>query len=174
MKAVLIVCFFNSCKSNIWFFVKEFSLALDLIGSWLLPGFGYLRKKRYARALILFIIIEGTFFLGLVLKGSVTPPILDPSGGGVISFLSFLIQVGNGLLSIISFAAVFAFKKMGDFQLAPGPFLAFFAGEQPHAFFEMGGFYLLVSGAMNYFSVVNFYDRYKNGRNGCAIEAHKS
>lgn len=149
-------------------------MALDVIGSWLLPGFGYFRRKRYARALILFIIIEGTFLLGLVLKGSVAPPILDPSGGGVISFLSFLIQMGNGILSFISFAAVLAVKNMAASQLMPGPFLALFAGDQPHAFFEMGGFYLLVSGAMNYFSVVNFYDRYKKGRSGCALEAHKN
>jgi len=38
--------------------------------------------------------------------------------------------------------------------------------------YELGGFYLLVSGAMNYFVVTNFYDRYRAGRDGQSIEHH--
>lgn len=149
-------------------------LALDVVGSWLIPGLGFFRRGRYARAIALFLVIEGTFCIGLFLNGSVTPPILDFSGGGIISILTFLIQLANGLVSILSLGAHFWSGALVNQGLVPGQILKFFSGIQTHAFFELGGFYLLVSGAMNYFAVINFYDRYKPGGKGGNTGEEKS
>jgi len=145
---------------------------LDIIGGWFVPGLGYFRRRRYVRAFILFIVIEGTFFIGLCLKGSVVPPIFDASGGGIISMLSFIIQLGNGLVSMASLTGVLWAKRLLTAHMTPGPLIIFLAGKQTHAMYELGGFYLLVSGAMNYFVVTNFYDRYRAGRDGRSIEHH--
>ena len=140
--------------------MKE-NLTLEVIGSWMIPGFGFFLRGRRLRALFLFLVIEGTFFLGLMLQGGVTPPVLDPSGGGIISFLTFIIQLGNGLSSFFSLAASVWSANLRLQGLIPGPLVIFFAGNPPHALFDQASLYILVSGAMNYFAVTNFYDRYK-------------
>jgi hypothetical protein len=134
---------------------------LEVIGSWMIPGLGYFLHGRRIRALILFVVIEGTFFLGLALQGGVAPPVLDPSGGGIISFLTFLIQLGNGLSGFLSLGASIWSTNLKSQGLIPGPLAVFFAGNPPKALFDQASLYLLVSGAMNYFAVTNFYDRYK-------------
>jgi hypothetical protein len=146
-------------------------MALDLIGSWFLPGFGFFRRKQYARAIILFIMIELTFFLGLSLQGSVSLPVLDASGGSIISSLTFIIQLFNGVSGLLSLGAVLWDQSLAAKGLVAGTWIKFFSGSQPHAFFELGAFYLLVSGAMNYFSIMNFYDRYKTGHKGGSSES---
>lgn len=140
--------------------MKE-NLSLEVIGSWMIPGFGFFTRGRRIRALILFVIIEGTFFLGLMLQGGVTSPVLDPSGGGIISFLTFIIQLGNGLSGFFSLAASVWSTNLKTQGLIPGPLVIFFAGNPPKALFDQASLYILVSGAMNYFAVTNFYDRYK-------------
>jgi len=151
------------------------SLFLDVVGSWLVPGFGYFRRRRYTRAIALFIVIELTVFLGFLHHGSVTLPLLDPSGGGVISCLTFLIQLGGGLVSILSLAAVAWSEALKIKGFMPNFLVIFFAGNQPHAYFELGAFYLMVAGAMNYFAVTNFYDRYKTRGSGTpeSRESHR-
>jgi len=145
-------------------------MALDLIGSWLLPGFGFFRRKRYVRGIILFIVIQLTFILGLSLKGSVALPVLDASGGSIISVLTFIIQLFNGASGLLSLGAVLWDQSLNAKGLVAGTGVRFLSGSQPHAFFELGAFYLLVSGAMNYFSIMNFYDRYKTGHKGGSSE----
>jgi len=149
-------------------------MALDLIGSWLVPGFGFFRRGKYARALILFIVIELTFFLGLLCHGGVALPVLDASGGSIISVLTFIIQLCNGLTSLLSLGAVLWDQSLTVKGLEPGSLVKLLSGSQPHAFFELGAFYLLVAGAMNYFSIMNFYDRYKTGHKRATSEINES
>lgn len=149
-------------------------MLLDIIGGWFVPGLGYFRRRRYFRAFILFIVIEGTFFIGLCLKGSVAPPMIDASGGGIISMLSFIIQLGNGLVSMASLTSVLWARHLLSANMMPGSLIVFLSGKQTDAMYELGGFYLLVSGAMNYFVVTNFYDRYKAGRDGRSIIEHQA
>ncbi|HPB30269.1 MAG TPA: hypothetical protein PLB62_02330 [Candidatus Sumerlaeota bacterium] len=142
---------------------------LDAVLNWLIPGAGYLRRGRYIRALLIFVLINGTFVAGLSLQGSVTPPIWDGSGGGIISMLTFIIQLGSGLFSGLSFFAVQGMRRMNALGFQPAPIVRFFSGWQPHATFELGSFYILVSGAMNYFFITNMYDRYRRDPLGRAI-----
>lgn len=137
------------------------NLTLEVFGSWMIPGLGFFLRGRRIRALILFLVIEGTFFLGLILQGGVTPPVLDPSGGGIISFLTFIIQLGNGLSGFFSLGASLWSANLKAQGLIPGPLVIYFAGDPPKALFDQASLYLLVSGAMNYFAVTNFHDRYK-------------
>jgi len=145
-------------------------MALDLIGSWFVPGFGFFRRGRYARALVIFIVIEFTFLMGLLLKGGVALPVLDASGGSIISVLTFIIQLCNGLLSLVSLGAVLWDQSLALRGLNASGLVKFFCGSPPHAFFELGAFYLLVAGAMNYFTIMNFYDRYKTGHKRGSVE----
>ena len=141
--------------------VLNIPLVLDIIGSWVFPGFGFLRRRHYLRGVVLFFLIEGTAFIGLFLHGSVVYPIVNASGGGIISLLTFLIQLGNGAISILCLIAG-SFRSIRDeMGGGMGLFLRLFAGHPSEALFDLGSFYHLVSGAMNYFVVTNFYDRYK-------------
>jgi uncharacterized protein DUF6677 len=146
------------------------SLFADIIMSWLIPGFGFFRRGRYIRALMLFAAIEGTFIIGFLLKGSIVLPVMDFSGGGlgggVISLLTFVIQMGNGFLGILSFSSVQYVQNLTANGIESAAFFTFLSGKQEHSLFEMGGFYMLVAGAMNYFAVTNFFDRYRSGGNG--------
>lgn len=138
------------------------NLTLEVLGSWMIPGLGFFLHGRRIRALVLFLVIEGTFFLGLALKGGITPPVLDPSGGGIISFLTFIIQLGNGVTGFLSLGASLWSTNLKAQGLIPSSLVVFFAGNPPKALFDQASLYLLVSGAMNYFAVTNFYDRYKH------------
>ena len=140
---------------------KDSWLWADVVLSWLIPGFGFLHRKRYVRGVLLFVVIEGTFVVGLVLHGAVSIPIINLTGGGIIGFLSFVIQLGNGILGLVSLWAYTVVERIREQGLDPTGLIEFFGGRPSQALFEMGGFYLLVSGAMNYFATMNFYDRYK-------------
>ena len=129
------------------------SLTIDIIRGWQVPGFRLFRTKRSILGMPLLLVLELTFLLGLIMKGGVVLPTMNATGGGVISLLTFVIQLGNGLMSLLSLAAT-----TENITGAAGKFLG---GTQPHALFELGGFYLLASGAMNYFAITNFYDRYR-------------
>ena len=144
-------------------------LLLDVIISWIIPGSGYLRRGRYVRFLLIFVLINGTFLLGLALQGAVTLPIWDGSRGSISSTLTFIFQLGNGLLSGLSFFAVQWARRMNAIGAQPPTMVRFFSGWQPDITFELGSFYILVSGAMNYFLITNMYDRYRRDPLGRAI-----
>lgn len=116
------------------------------------------------KGILLFLLIQGIFMAGLLFHGSLTPPIIEKSGGGVISVLTFLIQLGNGIMGFLSFGSVLWTRNILESGATPGDVLKFFSGDQTHACYDLGSFYILVSGALNYFTLTTFYDRYKNQR----------
>lgn len=117
--------------------------------SWLIPGAGFVAVGRYVRGLTLFFLIQTCFLIGVLLKGSVLPPAWSPNDWGfnIVNSLTFVTQMGNGFLSSLWLLGARAEK-------------AFFLGAEWHAYFDLATFYIMVSGAMNYFSVSNFYDRH--------------
>ena len=135
--------------------------SLILLG-WLIPGSGFLIKRQTYRGLSIFVILNLTFILGLVNAGGVMFPALSPSAPGFsyVNILIFLGQIGNGLLSLLCILA----REISTGFAASIPFLSglihIFNNPPVHAFFEIGSFYLVVSGTMNYFVLCNFYDRY--------------
>ena len=122
----------------------------QVVLSWLIPGSGFVLRKHYVRGIVLFLVINATFMLGVLLHGAVVWPIWHPrvEGFNVVNNFTFIVQLGNGLLSLLSLAG---------HSLTPNRVLT---GQEWHAYFDLASFYLLVSGGMNYFVVCHFYDRF--------------
>lgn len=116
-----------------------------VIASWLIPGLGFWVMKRRGRAACQFLIVMLTFVMGLVLRGGVVWP-MGVGEFNLINYFTFAVQVGAGLPALISLGA-----NIGGFELL--------GGQLWHPFYELGSYYLIVAGAMNYFAVCNFYDR---------------
>jgi hypothetical protein len=127
---------------------------------WLIPGSGFLLKKAYVRGAVLFAIIMVTFAIGVALGGGVIWPVWIPGteGFNIVNCLTFIVQLGGGVPALISLAS--------DLDLG----LAFLRGREWRGVFDLASFYLLISGAMNYFVVMNFYDRYYNKRHRKPME----
>ena len=117
--------------------------------TWLIPGAGFIIKGRPIRGAVLFGLILLTFAIGVVFRGCVEVPIWSPRSEGfnLVAILTFLVQLGAGLPSLVS---LFAHPlKLGAL-----------AGDPATPFYDLATFYILVSGALNYFVVCNFYDRF--------------
>jgi hypothetical protein len=135
----------------------------EILLCWLIPGSGFLLKKAYVRGIVIFGIIMSTFAIGVALSGSVIWPVWHPKAEGfnIVSCLTFIVQLGNGLPSFISVAST------------QGLSIGFLQSKEWHAYFDLASFYILISGAMNYFIVMNFYDRYYNKKYHSAAEGKK-
>ncbi len=128
----------------------------QVILSWLIPGSGFVLRKHYARGVVMFLLINVTFMIGVLLHGAVVWPIWNRhiEGFNIVNNLTFMVQLGNGLLSLLSLVG---------HSLTPNGVLT---GQEWHAYFVLASFYLLVSGGMNYFVVCHFYDRFSEARRG--------
>ena len=116
-----------------------------VVASWLIPGLGFWVMKRRARAAVQFLMVVVTFALGIALRGGVVWPV-GTGEFNLINYFTFVVQLGAGLLSLASLGA----------NLAGVQWLG---GQLWHPYFELGTYYLIVAGAINYFAVCNFYDR---------------
>jgi len=128
----------------------------QVILSWLIPGSGFVLRKHYARGVVLFLLINVTFMIGVLLNGAVVWPIWNRhiEGFNIVNNLTFIVQLGNGFLSLLSLVG---------HSLRPNGVLT---GQEWHAYFDLASFYLLVSGGMNYFVVCHFCDRFSEAPRG--------
>jgi TM2 domain-containing membrane protein YozV len=130
-----------------------FAWAALLLG-WLVPGAGFMLSGRGSRGLVHFATILLTFGLGLALRGGVAWPTWEIKSEefNLINNFTFIVQMGAGLPALGSLAV----SLLGEG--APTGIL-WLGGEARHAYYELGGYFLIVAGALNYFAVGNFYDR---------------
>lgn len=130
--------------------LKDPKLWLGMLLNWLVPGSGFFIRKEYLRGLAIFVSLNLTVVLALLLKGSVDFPVWTPGslGSQIISILTFVMQLGYGLFSFVCLANGHLYK------------LSFLVGERAHAYYELATFYLLVAGGMNYLFVLHFFDRF--------------
>ncbi|MFP4380110.1 MAG: DUF6677 family protein [Candidatus Sumerlaeia bacterium] len=124
-------------------------LILILLG-WLVPGAGYLLLDRnhWRRGLLFMVVIHLTFIFGILLHGGVLTMswnMRDPSFS-IVNGLTFVIQLGAGWMAWISLLAYSAGWE-------------WLAANDSHAYYELGSFYCLVAGALNYFVVCHSLDR---------------
>jgi hypothetical protein len=118
--------------------------------SWLVPGFGFFYNRRFGRGLLFFIVLEATFLVGAAFRGSVLLPDFrfGSEGFNVVTILTFFTQMFNGGLALISLAPEF----LKGAHLLPY--------EETNQWADLGGFFLLVSGGMNYFVMTSAYDHF--------------
>lgn len=119
--------------------------------SWLIPGYGFMRNGMLARGLVFFVLLQLTFFVGVALRGSVLLPVfnLREPGFNLVNVLTFFTQIFNGGLGLISLLP----------ELLGGRG-ALFPYQESAPYADLGAFYLLVSGGMNYFVLVSTYDHF--------------
>lgn len=130
---------------------------MGLILGWLIPGAGFMLYGRWGRGLIHFVMISLTFAFGLALHSSVAWPTwsIHSEEFNLINNFTFIVQLGSGALALGSFMASIS---VGG---ATGP-LGWLAGIPQHPYYELGSYFLIVAGALNYFAIGNFYDRFMN------------
>ncbi len=114
-----------------------------LIGSasWLFPGAGHFMQGRWARGLIISVVIW-TMFVVAILSGGAYYPGFDFKDGQLLYILNVFATFGNGLGDLLSFL----------FSVEPSPNVAARAG------FEYGGRFLEVSGLLNYLAIMDALD----------------
>lgn len=123
---------------------------LILIG-WLVPGLGFffLDRRNWVRGAIFVVAMHLTFALGVVLKGGLIWPVwITQPGFSILNYMTFVVQIGAGWMSVLSLAA-----NLGHWNVL--------AAVESHANYEIGSFYCLVAGAMNYFIIVQSLERSK-------------
>mgnify|MGYP001571637387 CR=1 FL=1 len=116
--------------------------------NYLLPGAGFCLAGRRARGLLQAGMVLVTMALGFSLHGGVAWPSWSPQAQdfNLINNFTFIVQMGGGLPALASLAA-----NLGGWSLL--------AGVPQDAYYELGGYYLVVAGAVNYFAALNFHDR---------------
>lgn len=131
-------------------------LALAAVG-WLIPGLAFALCGRLRRGLVHFLLVATTFAAGIALHGSVVWPIWSTRAPefNLINNFTFIVQIGAGLPALASFWATRAGESF------PGAW-RWLAGSPEHPHYELGSYFLIVAGALNYFAVRNFYDRIVN------------
>ncbi len=119
-----------------------------LLLNWALPGVGFMMVGRQARGLVQFCTVLLTLALGLALRGGVMWPTWDFQHQEVnlINNITFIIQMGAGLPALASLLG-----HLNDFQPL--------GGIPTSAHYELGSYFIVVAGALNYFASCNFHDR---------------
>jgi hypothetical protein len=125
-----------------------------IAATWLVPGLGYWLKRKADWRLFLanFLVLEGVFLFGLLVFRS---PVVMPEfnrASPEFSFINILIFAGqllNGGLGLFSTL---------DYNF---PWSRHWLGGAPEAWqADLGSFYMVVAGALNFFVMTGVYDRY--------------
>lgn len=139
---------------------------LLLLLNWLVPGAGFWLCRRRGRAVVQFLLVMVTFALGLSLHSGVAWPSWSPSAPdfNLINNFTLVIQFGAGLPALASLLAqpstlTWLAQHFGGIGLAQHATWTWLAGTPQHAYYELGGYFMIVAGAINYFAVCNLYDR---------------
>lgn len=133
-----------------------------LLLSWLIPGYGFYRHGLRVRGLLLFVLIEATFLAGVMFQGAVLIPELNyrSEGFNLVAVLTFVTQMFNGLAACLS--------ALGDLT---GGAVKLLPGNELNQWSDLGTFYLLVSGGLNYFALTGTYDHFYGAKSGAAAVA---
>lgn len=129
-------------------------IALALLLGWLIPGAGFMLMGKWGRGMTHLLIIGATFGFGLALHGAVLWPTWSyrSEDFNLINNFTFITQLGAGLPAVASFLV----SRITGAEAGP---MSWLGGVQSHTNFELGSYYLIVAGALNYFAVGNLYDR---------------
>lgn len=117
--------------------------------NWLIPGAGFCARGRWARGFAQFLLVLAPMIVGVALHGGVVWPAWSPAlpHFNLINNLIFLVQICAGL------------PALGSLVATETQSVGFLAGDQIHAYFELGSYCLVVAGGINYFGTANLYDR---------------
>ena len=119
--------------------------AAAVIAAWLVPGAGHLILGRYKKALLLFVVITGSFVFGLALHGRIFwPAEAVPASKlyyDLISVLWTFAQFGSGLY------------YLGSLFLGIGTTI-----QAESSTYEYGNTFMFLAGLLNYLVVLDVFD----------------
>lgn len=124
------------------------------LANWLVPGLGFVLTKDVARGVILFVVINACFAIGLFLGGYILPPLswtpFSPNFN-LVAILTYLAQFfhGGGWLALQYLQNLAAGDPEANFNMQR-------LGAMTYS--DLGAFHLVVAGSLNYFSTVRLYD----------------
>ncbi len=124
---------------------------LVMLISWLVPGYGFWHNGLRRRAVFFFLTLQATFLVGALLRGSVLLWSLDYRSSetfNLVAILSTVTQLCNGALGLLSMLPEVAH----GFHILPY--------DETNQWADLGSFYLLVSGGMNYFVLMSTWDHF--------------
>ncbi len=124
---------------------------LVLFLSWLVPGYGFFVHGLRRRAILVFALIQVTFLAGIAFRGGVLVPEFrwNHEGFNIVSLLTFFTQIFNGGAALISMLPEFLGQKW-----------AIFPSDETSPWADLGSFFLLVAGGLNYFVLMSTYDHF--------------
>lgn len=113
--------------------------------SWLIVGAGHFYCGKIKKGLVFFLLLEGLFLYGMLLRGEIAIPEwrISSLDFNFVNILIFFLGLGNGLLTIL--------------QLTP----YFHTGAPFVSTYEVGTLFMLVSGALNLFVILDAFDTYR-------------
>jgi hypothetical protein len=128
---------------------KKLGALQVMLLSWLFPGFGFFYHGMKRRGIFFFIVLEVTFLVGAAMQASILKPEYNyyREGFNLVAILTSFTQMFNGRLGLIS---LMPDLLQSHFHILPY--------NETSSWFDLGSFYMLVSGGMNYFVLVNTYD----------------
>ena len=123
--------------------------ALATLAAWLIPGAGHLVLGRYGRAVLFFVIITGSFALGLALHGHLYwPTLAEPQSSffryDLITVLWFFAQIGSGLCYIVPYLLGLGATPIAEAATFPT--------------FEYGNTFMFLAGLLNYLVIHDAFD----------------
>ena len=112
---------------------------------WLIPGSGHWYLGMMKKGLLFFLLLNGLFLWGMLLKGEIAFPVLKLSSAefNIVNIFVFIFGFGNGLMSIL--------------ELTPW----LHVGNIASVTYEVGTLYMVISGSLNFFIVFDALDTYR-------------
>ncbi|MCX7918653.1 MAG: hypothetical protein N3A72_03375 [bacterium] len=123
---------------------KRHCVFLCILG-WLVPGSGHWYLGLIKKGWLFFLLLNGLFLWGMWLKGEIAFPVLKLSSPefNIVNIFVFIFGLGNGLMSLL--------------ELTPW----FHVGNLAAVTYEVGTLYMVVSGSLNFFVVLDALDTYR-------------
>jgi hypothetical protein len=112
---------------------------------WLVPGSGQWYLGLMGKGLLFFLLLNGLFLWGMGLRGEIAFPVLQLSSPefNIVNIFVFIFGLGNGL--------------MAGLELTPW----LHVGNIASVTYEVGTLFMVVSGALNFFVVLDALDTYR-------------
>lgn len=113
---------------------------------WLVPGSGHWYLGLMKKGLLFFLLLNGLFLWGMMLRGEVAFPVLRLASPefNIVNIFVFIFGLGNGLMAIL--------------ELSPW----FHVGNIAAVTYEVGTLFMVVSGSLNFFVVLDALDTYRD------------
>lgn len=124
---------------------KRHAVILCALG-WLVPGSGHWYLGIMKKGLLFFVLLNGLFLWGMILRGEIAFPVLKLASPefNIVNIFIFIFGLGNGLMAVL--------------ELTPW----LHVGNIAAVTYEVGTLFMVISGSLNFFIVLDALDTYRD------------